>query len=70
MFWPISLGAVEVLFRAVPPVARQAGLVAIANVAGALLPGPPVVVGVVAFYLMRGGRRAPQEAFGKPQLAM
>src|SRR3972149_2594529 len=44
-----------------PPIARQAGALAMVNAPGLLLPCPPVIVRVVAFYLVRRGRGAPQE---------
>ncbi len=56
-------GAVEIFLPApAPPVAGQSGFV---SGVAFLLPLPPVVVGVVAFDLMGGGGRPPQEATRK-----
>ena len=55
---PILSGAVKVLAPAstAPPIAGQARF---AIGVAVLFPFPPLVVGVVTLYLMRGGGRAP-----------
>ncbi len=42
-----------------PPIGGQRGLLIAADVAGRLLPRPPIVVGVVTLNLMGSRRRAP-----------
>jgi len=54
--------AIEVLFGTLPPVSSQAGDRSVADLARDLLPGPPVVVGIVTLDLVGGGRGAPEEA--------
>jgi len=54
-------GAIEVLFGALPPVGSGAGSGSVTDLARELLPGPPVVVSVVAFNLVGGGSGAPEE---------
>jgi len=54
-------GAVEVLFGAMPPVGSGARSGSVADLVRELLPGPPVVVSVVAFDLVGGGSGAPEE---------
>lgn len=66
-----GLGEIEILAIAfaLPPIARDGGLVAIANVTGNLFPIPPIVIVVCAFDLVRRGRRAPEKAVGKQKCA-
>ena len=53
---------VEVLApAAAPPVAGQPRFVATQDPPGSLLPGPPIVIGIVTFYLVRGGSTTPQK---------
>ena len=60
------VGAVKILTPApCPPVCSSTGPVAVQNMAFLLLPGPPVVVQVVAFHLVRSSGSAPQESTGK-----
>src|SRR5262249_35401188 len=52
----------DVLGHAVPVVDREPAPLAPCDLAGLLLPARPVVPGVAALDLVRGGRRAPEEA--------
>src|SRR5215831_1544734 len=55
------LGSLQVELGVVPPVAGFAGGLAAIDVAG-LFPDMPVVIGVAAFHLMRGGGGAPKKS--------
>ena len=55
------LGRLQVGLGVVPPVAGFAGGLAAIGVAG-LFPGMPVIIGVAAFHLMRGGGGAPEKS--------
>ena len=61
VFCPIAAGRFQVGLGVVPPVASLAGGLAAIDVAG-LFPGMPIVVGVAAFHLMRGGGGTPAKS--------
>jgi hypothetical protein len=58
-------GAIEVGLGVLPPIAGQACGVARGDAALLVLPGPPLIVGVLALHLVGGGGDAPFEVRGK-----
>jgi hypothetical protein len=59
-------GSIEVLApAAAPPIASQSRVMAMNDLTRDLFPSPPIIIGIVSFYLVGGSCRTPQESAGK-----